>query len=154
MTPAQSGINTVCPHCSGERFLYFLLSCSLFSKREDCSLYLKLMSIPGVEFFYQCSVCFMNLCFSLYVQVCYLWSSLILSFWVPFQKSELFIFQSSLKKQIEDMKIQKTKKCGILPFVTKFEVSEPFLYYNRARWNLFSLKFDWLKSYPPNDVTV
>ncbi|KAK2556010.1 Exocyst complex component 1 [Acropora cervicornis] len=26
-----------------------------------------------------------------------------------------------LKKQIEDMKIQKTKKCGILPFVTKFE---------------------------------
>ncbi|XP_029188068.2 exocyst complex component 1-like isoform X2 [Acropora millepora] len=30
-------------------------------------------------------------------------------------------FISSLKKQIEDMKIQKTKKCGILPFVTKFE---------------------------------
>ncbi|XP_068717955.1 exocyst complex component 1-like isoform X1 [Montipora capricornis] len=30
-------------------------------------------------------------------------------------------FISSLKKQIEDMKIQKTKKCGVLPFVTKFE---------------------------------
>lgn len=38
----------------------------------------------------------------------------------------IFIFfslQSNLKKQIEEMKIQKTKKCGILPFVTKFEVS-------------------------------
>ena len=112
------------------------------------------MSLPGVEFFGQCSVCLMNLCFSLYIQVCYLWSSFILSFWVLFQKSVLFIFQSSLKKQIEDMKIQKTKKCGILPFVTKFEVSDPFLYYIGARWNLFSLKFDWLKSYPPNDVTV
>lgn len=30
-------------------------------------------------------------------------------------------FITSLKKQIEEMKIQKTKKCGILPFVTKFE---------------------------------
>ncbi|RMX37015.1 hypothetical protein pdam_00005051 [Pocillopora damicornis] len=30
-------------------------------------------------------------------------------------------FISNLKKQIEEMKIQKTKKCGILPFVTKFE---------------------------------
>ena len=31
--------------------------------------------------------------------------------------------QSNLKKQIEETKIPKTKKCGILPFVTKFEVS-------------------------------
>lgn len=30
-------------------------------------------------------------------------------------------FIANLKKQIEEMKIQKTKKCGILPFVTKFE---------------------------------
>lgn len=31
--------------------------------------------------------------------------------------------QANLKKQIEEMKIQKTKKCGVLPFVTKFDVS-------------------------------
>ncbi|KAJ7371746.1 Exocyst complex component 1 [Desmophyllum pertusum] len=30
-------------------------------------------------------------------------------------------FISNLKKQIEEMKIPKTKKCAILPFVTKFE---------------------------------
>lgn len=30
-------------------------------------------------------------------------------------------FISNLKKQIEETKIPKTKKCGILPFVTKFE---------------------------------
>ncbi|XP_078371204.1 exocyst complex component 1-like isoform X1 [Oculina patagonica] len=29
-------------------------------------------------------------------------------------------FISNLKKQIEEMKIQKTKKCGVLPFVSKF----------------------------------
>ena len=49
--PGQNGINIVCPHCSSERFSYFLLSCSLFSKREDCSFYCKLMSLPGVDFF-------------------------------------------------------------------------------------------------------
>ena len=33
------------------------------------------------------------------------------------------VLQSNMKKQIEETKIQKTKKCGILPFVTKFEVN-------------------------------
>ena len=28
-----------------------------------------------------------------------------------------------MKKQIEETKVPKTKKCGVLPFVSKFEVS-------------------------------
>ena len=51
--------------------------------------------------------------------------------------------QSNLKKQIEETKIPKTKKCGILPFVTKFEVS-----WNERVFN-FRFCYNKLHRYPP-----
>ena len=47
-----------------------------------------------------------------------------------------------MKKQIEETKIQKTKKCGILPFVTKFEVTE----------KIESLILDFVVSYNLNEL--